>query len=115
MLSPICARTAPSLSPPCNRALTKSPSFWTDRPAGVTYNEFLHPAQKIWGREVTIEGSSEVQLTITMGSALGQLAGVAQLNGKPAAGVMVLLVPESGPNLEDDSRMGQTDSDGTFT
>ena len=27
---------------------------------------------------------------------------------------MVLLVPESGENIEDDSRMDQSDSDGTF-
>ena len=69
---------------------------------------------KASGREITIETASDVQLTITMGGGLGRLTGTAQLDGKPAAGVMVLLVPDSGQNPEDDSRMDQSDSDGTF-
>jgi hypothetical protein len=40
---------------------------------------------------------------------------VAKLDGKPTSGVMVLLVPEIGENLEDNSRLDQSDSDGTFT
>ena len=70
---------------------------------------------KTFGRQVTIEGAGEVQLSIMMGQGPGQVTGVAQLDGKPAAGVMVLMVPESGENLEEDFRMDQSDSDGTFT
>jgi hypothetical protein len=50
-----------------------------------------------------------------MGSQLSQVTGLVQVEGKPTAGVMVLIVPESGENLEEDSRRDQSDSDGTFT
>jgi hypothetical protein len=66
------------------------------------------------GREITIAGAGDVQLSLTMGEASGQVTGVAKLDGKPIAGVMVLLVPESGEDLEEDSRLDQSDSDGTF-
>jgi hypothetical protein len=69
---------------------------------------------KTFGREVMIESATDVQLTITMGRGPGQVTGVAKLNGKPTAGVMVLLMPESGENLDEDIRMDQSDSDGTF-
>ena len=70
---------------------------------------------KTFGRQVTIQGAGDVQLNITMGSQLGQVTGLVQVEGKPTAGVMVLIVPESGENLEEDSRRDQSDSDGTFT
>lgn len=70
---------------------------------------------KTFGRQVTIQGAGDVQLNITMGSQLSQVTGLVQVEGKPTAGVMVLIVPESGENLEEDSRRDQSDSDGTFT
>jgi hypothetical protein len=69
---------------------------------------------KAIGREITIAGAGDVQLTITMGRGLGQVTGVAKVDGKATAGVMVLLVPETGQDLQEDSRMDQSDSDGTF-
>ena len=69
---------------------------------------------KTSGREITISTAGDVQLGITMGRGMGGVTGVAKLDGKPAAGMMVLLVPASGQNLEEDSRMDQSDSDGTF-
>lgn len=69
---------------------------------------------RVHGREITIDGIHEAQLTITLARGVGQLTGTAQLDGKPKAGAMVLLVPESGENIEDDFRMDQSDSDGTF-
>jgi len=53
-------------------------------------------------------------VTVTMGRGQGQVSGVVQFDAKPVAGVMVLLVPESGQEIEEDSRMDQSDSDGTF-
>ena len=38
----------------------------------------------------------------------------AQRDNRGVDGVMVLLIPESGVNLDDDSRMDQSDSDGSF-
>jgi hypothetical protein len=44
----------------------------------------------------------------------GQVTGVAKVDGKPTAGVMVLLIPETGQDLQEDTRMDQSDSDGPF-
>ncbi|HEV2387017.1 MAG TPA: carboxypeptidase regulatory-like domain-containing protein [Candidatus Acidoferrales bacterium] len=70
---------------------------------------------RISGRRVTLGSASDVRLSITMARGVGQVTGVAKLDGKPTAGLMVLAVPESGMNLEQDSRMDQSDSDGTFS
>ena len=70
---------------------------------------------KTSGREIVITGGNDVDLTVTLGQGQGQVTGVVQLEGKPAAGVLVLLVPESGQEMEEDSRMDESDSDGTFS
>ena len=70
---------------------------------------------KTSGREIVITGENDVDLTVTLGQGRGQVTGVVELEGKPAAGVMVLLVPESGREMEEDSRMDESDSDGTFS
>jgi hypothetical protein len=70
---------------------------------------------KVSGREITVTGTNDVDLTITMGQGQGQVTGVVQLDGKAVAGVMVLLVPESGLEIDEDSRMDESDSDGTFS
>jgi len=69
---------------------------------------------RLAGRKITLEGTQDVQLTITLAGGTGQVTGTAQLDEKPKAGVLVLLQPASGENLEDDFRMDQSDSDGTF-
>ena len=67
------------------------------------------------GREVTIERAGDVTLTIITGRGFGRVMGFAKQDGKPTAGVMVILTPESGQNVEQDARIDQSDSDGTFT
>ena len=67
---------------------------------------------KASGKELNIKGAGEVQLVITMGRGLGQVAGGVRLEGKVAAGVMVLLVPASGEDVEKEARMNQSDTDG---
>jgi Carboxypeptidase regulatory-like domain len=69
---------------------------------------------KISGREITVASGGDVQMNITMARGQGDVTGVAKLDGKPAAGMMVLLAPASGQNLEGDFRVDQSDSDGTF-
>jgi len=69
---------------------------------------------KVSGRAITIAAGSEVDLTVTLGQGRGHVTGIVQSEGKPASGVMVLLVPESGLEMEEDSRMDESDSDGTF-
>lgn len=69
----------------------------------------------VTGRDIIIESGATVQFTVTVGKGLGQISGVAQLDGKPASGAMVLLIPESGQDIEDDYREDQSDTDGSFT
>lgn len=69
---------------------------------------------KASGREVTIDGSGDVKLAITAGRGFGRVTGIAKRDGKAMAGAMVILVPESRQNMEQDARMDQSDSDGTF-
>jgi hypothetical protein len=67
------------------------------------------------GHDITLDGTHDVQLTITLAPGVGQLTGVAQLSGTPKSGVLVLLEPQSAETFADDMRMDQSDSDGTFT
>lgn len=69
---------------------------------------------KTAGHNITVEGTGDVELSVTVGEGLGTIAGMAKLDGKAEAGVMILLAPESGEKLEDYARMDQSDSDGTF-
>jgi hypothetical protein len=69
---------------------------------------------RVQGHEITLDGTHDAQLIIALASGVGRLAGLARLDGKPKSGVMILLEPESAQNFDDDGRMDQTDSDGTF-
>jgi len=84
-------------------------------PEGYYVQKLIAKEAKTSGREITITGGNDVDLTVTLGQGQGQLSGVVQLDGKPAPGVMVLLVPKSGQEMEEDSRMDESDSDGTFS
>jgi len=84
-------------------------------PVSDAYVEGVYASgAKASGREITIAGAGDVHLNITIGRGVGQVTGVAKVDGKPTADVMVLLVPETGQNLQEDYRLDQTDSDGTF-
>jgi hypothetical protein len=67
------------------------------------------------GREITIADAVDAQLTVALGRGTAQLTGVARLDGQPLSGVMILLLPDTPKFLEEDCRMDQSDSDGTFT
>ena len=84
-------------------------------PEGYYVQKLIAKEAKTSGREITITSGNDVDLTVTLGQGQGQVSGVVQLDGKPAPGVMVLLVPESGQEMEEDSRMDESDSDGTFS
>jgi hypothetical protein len=66
-------------------------------------------------KDLTISTSGDVQFTVNVARGFAQVTGVANLDGKPIAGALILLVPASGKSLEDESRVDQSDSDGTFT
>ena len=67
---------------------------------------------KLKGQSVQI-GASDVRLTVVVAKSSGRLEGIALKDGKPQAGVMVVLVPEDmeRPLLY---RRDQSDSDGSF-
>ncbi len=70
---------------------------------------------KMAGEKVAISGGAPVQLAVMLTRHWARIDGVALLNGKPRAGVMVMLVPQ---HLEDNPllvRRDQSDSDGTFS
>jgi hypothetical protein len=67
------------------------------------------------GRTVTLSSAGDAQLNIRVSHGVAQLSGFARLNNQPCPGVMVLLVPASGRNLDDDVRIDQSDSDGSFS
>lgn len=69
---------------------------------------------KVNGEDLIIEEPGEVRLTAVMGRGFGGVKGVVKAEGKALAGVLVLLLPAAGGNLERDARMDQSDSDGTF-
>ena len=69
---------------------------------------------RVNGHDVVLTGVNDVDLTIVLGGGFSTISGIAMLNNRGVDGVMVLLVPDSGANLDDDSRMDQSDSDGSF-
>lgn len=69
---------------------------------------------RVSGRDLILTATNDVDLTIVMGRGFGGISGVAVRDNRGVDGVMVLLVPDSGVNLDDDSRMDQSDSDGSF-
>lgn len=69
----------------------------------------------VTGETVHIGGKSPLKLTVELTDALGRIDGVALREGKPRAGVMIVLVPEDPANNAGHFRRDQTDSDGTFT
>jgi hypothetical protein len=66
------------------------------------------------GDAVTLETGQDAQLLVHVGSGYGHVKGVVNAEGKPEAGVMVLIVPAAVEDTRWDSRMDQSDSDGTF-
>jgi Carboxypeptidase regulatory-like domain len=69
---------------------------------------------KVQGRSLQIADASSVVLTITMTKALARVQGIAQLDGKPKAGAMIVLVPQKFESNTSLIRRDQSDSDGTF-
>jgi hypothetical protein len=67
------------------------------------------------GRMLQVKAGSAPKLEIVAGNGYGQVEGVAERDGRPASGVMVLLVPEDAKDNQILSRRDQSDSDGTFS
>jgi sarcosine oxidase gamma subunit len=67
------------------------------------------------GRSVVIDRGGAVQLAVEVCRGLARVDGTALLEGKPTAGVMIVLVPDEAANNASLFRRDQSDSDGTFT
>ncbi|HEY6971020.1 MAG TPA: carboxypeptidase regulatory-like domain-containing protein [Candidatus Angelobacter sp.] len=67
------------------------------------------------GRTIQIKGADPVKLVVTIAHGQGQVTGVALRDGKPLAGVMVVLAPADPAHNNVLFRRDQSDSDGSFT
>jgi hypothetical protein len=72
------------------------------------------PDTPVKGRMLQLKAGSAAKLEIVAGNGYGQVEGVAERNGRPASGVMVLLAPEDAKDNQILFRRDQSDSDGTF-
>ena len=69
---------------------------------------------KMAGGAIVIPETGKVELNLTIDSGAKDLPGRVLAEGKPAAGVMVILVPKEEVRRGVGCRMDQTDTDGTF-
>jgi|SRR5579859_2303519 len=72
------------------------------------------PDTLVKGRTVQVKAGSAIKLVIVAGTGYGQIEGVAERNGRPVSGVMVLLAPEDAKDNQILFRRDQSDSDGSF-
>lgn len=70
---------------------------------------------KVNGRTVEFHSGAAVKLSITVAHGEAEVTGTALRDGKPLAGVMVVLVPADPAHNQVLFRRDQSDSDGTFT
>ena len=86
--------------------LLGAPGFYVDRVESS--------GAKASGRSVEIQGSNAVSLAVYVAHGVTQVEGVAQRDGKPVAGAMILLVPRDFTGNPLSLRRDESDSDGTF-
>jgi hypothetical protein len=67
------------------------------------------------GQSIEVRGGKPIQLEIVLSHSMGKIDGIAQRDGKPVPGAMVLLVPESPEINLPKFRRDESDGDGTFT
>jgi Carboxypeptidase regulatory-like domain len=72
------------------------------------------PNAVVKGRVLQVQAGAAPKLEIVAGNGYGQVEGVAERDGRPASGVMVLLAPEDAKDNQILFRRDQSDSDGTF-
>jgi hypothetical protein len=82
---------------------------------GLALSKVTATGAKVDGRMVQIAGGGAVRLKVATIRGLGKIDGTALQNGKPAGGIMIVLVPHDLQNSLSLVRRDQSDSDGTFT
>ncbi len=88
-------------------SITNAPGFYVDHVQAV--------GAKVSGRSFELGSTEPVRLAVEISQGLGRVEGVALREGRPAAGVMILLVPQSLQSDPSLFQRDQSDSDGTFT
>ena len=67
------------------------------------------------GPNVNVTEGAELQLHVTLIEGVASVQGMVKRGGKPASGIMVVLIPASPESQQDLFRRDQTDSDGSFS
>jgi hypothetical protein len=81
---------------------------------GTVVHSVSATGAKVAGHNLQISGSEDVRVTVVVTKGSGQVTGTALKDGKPAGGVMVILVPQDQENNQAVFRRDQSDSDGSF-
>jgi hypothetical protein len=84
-------------------------------PGGLELRSLSANGTKATGRKIEISNGSALRLVLTLARGVnGRVKGIVERGGKPAPGMMVVLVPEDLRELAD-YRRDQSDSDGSFS
>ena len=84
------------------------------RPPACAVRSMSATGAKVSGRTVEIGSSPEVRLSVVVSHGSGVVKGFALKDGKPAEGVMIVLVPQDPEHNLVLFRRDQSDSDGSF-
>jgi Carboxypeptidase regulatory-like domain len=84
-------------------------------PGGLELRSVSASGTKVTGRKIEIGNGSDLRLTLTLARGVNAgVKGIVERGGKPAPGMMVVLVPEDLRDLAE-YRRDQSDSDGSFS
>jgi hypothetical protein len=84
-------------------------------PGGLELRSLSANGTKATGRKIEISNGSELRLVLTLARGVNaRVKGIVERGGKPAPGMMVVLVPEDLRELGE-YRRDQSDSDGSFS
>ena len=84
-------------------------------PGGLELRSVGASGTKVTGRKIEISNGSDLRLTLTLARGVNaRVKGIVERGGKPAPGMMVVLVPEDLRELGE-YRRDQSDSDGSFS
>jgi len=83
-------------------------------PPGATVKTLTATGAKVSGLKLQLDGTQNVQLSVTAVQDNLAIQGMALKEGQPFAGAMILLLPENPEDWAQFARRDQSDSDGTF-
>lgn len=84
-------------------------------PGGLELRSVSANGTSLAGRKIEISGGSDLRLILTLARGVNaRVRGIVEQGGKPAPGMMVVLVPEDLRDLSE-YRRDQSDSDGSFS